>query len=164
MPQIALRRNRQKMSYALPLEKVPIYERDQDGNILYEGYEDIDGTFVYIYDSEGNKIPKDTGENKTVFSEPVGFKGYVGSQLEDAITRAWGSDNSNNFAVLVISKNAIDENGNDLDFPKGTLIWRKYKPEIGIDGTIEPGSADYIVDGVLDEELNETSYYLRKQR
>ena len=155
---IALQRNRQKMKYAIPIDKVPKYERDEEGNILYEGYEDEEGNFIFIYDSEGNKIPKDTGELEIVYGKPVGFKGYIGSQLEDAITRAWGSDNSNNFAVLVVSKTAKDENGNLIDFPNGTLIWRRNEPTEAFD------NAEYLVDGVMDEELNESAYYLRKQR
>lgn len=155
---IALQRNKQKMKYAVPLRKVPKYERDEEGNILYEGYEDEEGNFIFILDSEGNKIPRDTGELETEYGQPTGFKGYIGSQLEDAITRAWGSDNSNNFAVLVLSKHAKDENGEFIAFPNGTLIWRLNEPTVAFD------NAEYIVDGVMDEELNESAYYLRKQR
>lgn len=143
---VALQRNKQKMYYSIPGEKVPIYQKDEDGNI------------IYFTDSEGNEIPIETGEYETQYSEPVMFKGYVGSQLEDAITRAWGSDNSNNFAVLVLSKQSKDANGNLIDFPNGTVIWRKYEP------SSDATTADYIVDGVMDEELNETAYYLRKRK
>lgn len=143
---IALNANKQKMYYSIPIGKTPIYEKDEDGNI------------IYYTDSEGNQIPIETGEYETSYTKPVMFKGCVCSQLEDAITRAWGSDNSNNFAVLVLSKRAKDENGKFIDFPNGTVIWRKYEP------TSDTTTADYIVDGVMDEELNETSYYLRKRK
>lgn len=143
---IALQRNKQKMYYSIPGEKVPIYKKDEDGNIEY--FEDDDGTM----------LPVETGEYETQYSTPVMFRGCVCSQLEDAITRAWGSDNSNNFAVLVLSKHSKDANGNLIDFPNGTVIWRKYEPSSDVT------TADYIVDGVMDEELNETSYYLRKRK
>lgn len=143
---IALNINKQKMYYAIPNGRTPIYQKDEEGNI------------VYYTDSEGNQIPIETGETEISYTTPKMFRGCVCSQLEDAITRAWGSDNSNNFAVLVLSKKAKDEDGNLIDFPNGTVIWRKYDVTSGV------SNADYIVDGVMDEELNETSYYLRKRK
>lgn len=121
-----LRRNRQRMFYRIPLGKIPI---------VVEGME--------------------TGEYEELFSDPIGFYGYVGSQLKTALARAWGSDTSNNFAVLVVAKDFKDDNGNSVRFPNGTRIYR-------IQDTAD-STADYVVDGVMDEELNETSYYLRKQ-
>lgn len=143
-----LKRNKQKMWYSLQNGKVPIYKLDDDGNI------------VYITDDEGNQVPVETGEYKIVYTDPVAFKGYVGSQLENAIMRAWGSDNTNNFAVLVVDKQEKDENNTLLDFPNGSIIWRKKAPVVPFDFT----TAEYTVDGVMDEELNETSYYLRKRK
>lgn len=123
-----LKRNKQRMWYSLPLGKEPIV--DEDGN--------------------------ETGEYENIYTDKVGFKAYVGSQLTDALSRAWGSDVSNNYAVMVISKTEKDDNGELLNFPNGTLIWRSK--------TLPDGGADYIIDGVMDEELNESSYYLRKQK
>ena len=37
----SLKRNKQKMKYALQIGEIPIYERDSDGNVIY--YEDADG-------------------------------------------------------------------------------------------------------------------------
>lgn len=143
----SLRRNKQNMWYAKPIEREPIYETDEDGNIVYT---EIDGELV----------PVETGEYKTGYSNPVHFKGYIGSQLEDAITRAWGSDNTNNFAVLVLSKGVKDDDGNLIELTNGSLVWRSSElPDIS-----QTETADYVVDGVMDEELNETSYYLRKRK
>lgn len=147
---IALQRNRQKMKYVIPTGKTPEYKRDENGDIIY----DID-------EETGEEYPVETGEYVNTYSDVVGFGGCINSQLEDAITRAWGSDNSNNFAVLVLSKSAKDDNGNLIDFPNGTLIWRKNLPA---EGEIDYSTAEYTVDGVMDEELNETSYYLRKRK
>lgn len=143
-----LKRNKQKMWYSLQNGKDPIYKLDEDGNI------------VYITDDEGNQVPVETGEYKISYTDPVEFKGYVGSQLENAIMRAWGSDNTNNFAVLVVDKKEKDENNTLLDFQNGAIIWRKKAPVVPFDFT----TAEYTVDGVMDEELNETSYYLRKRK
>lgn len=134
-------RNKQRMWYSIPNGEAPIYERNEDGSIKYIEY-------------EGGKIPVETGESEPAYTEPVEFRGSIHSQLEDAIMRAWGSD-SNNYAVLVVAKNALP------DLKNGCRIWKK--SEIARkDGRVDGSSADYEVAGVLDEELNEDSYYLRK--
>lgn len=150
-------RNKQKMWYALPGENRTKYERDDDGNIIYESFEDEEtGNVIYYLDDDGNKIPRDTGETEPTFLPPVSFCGAIFSQLENAIMRAWGSDNTNNYAVLVVPKNALPELRN------GTRIWRKSAIKYKYDGLPDETSADYMVTGVLDEELNEDSYYLTK--
>lgn len=138
------KRNRQTMWYALPSGKTPVYEMDDDGNIKY--YEDDDG----------NLYPIETGEYEAAFGMPTSFKGAFFSQLENAIVRAWGNDNSNNYAVLVVGKNAVPELVN------GARIWRKKPVEYKPDGSPDGSTAEYLVNGVLDEELNEDSYYLQK--
>ena len=49
--------NKQKMYYALYGKEVPIYD--------------------YYIDSEGNKIPTDTGETKITYETPVEFYGNI---------------------------------------------------------------------------------------
>lgn len=156
------RRNRQLMYYSIPDGTTPLYETDSDGNIIYEFYEGENGEKIYYLDDEGNKIPRDTGEIVTHYSEEVPFNGSLSSQLENAIMRAWGSDNSKNYATLVLAKTATDFNGNQIELTNGTRIWRKSTVKYMPDGSPDGGSADYVVSGVLDEELNETSYYLTK--
>lgn len=149
-------RNKQEMYYSLPGIERPKYETDDDGNVIYESYKDSNGHVIYYLDDEGNKIPRETGETESSFSEPKSFRGSIFSQLENAIMRAWGSDNTNNYAVLVVTKNSLPTLKN------GARIWRKSKIKRKSDGTVDETSADYLVSGVLDEELNEDSYYLTK--
>lgn len=137
------RRNRQKMWYASPTGSKPVYKRDDDGNI------------VYIDDGLGEQIPVETGEYETEYTEPKVFRGAIFSQLENAIMRAWGS-NGNNYAVLVVTRDAYP------NIVNGTRIWLKSRVELTEDRLADSSTADYEVDGVLDEELNETSYYLKK--
>lgn len=61
---MTLASNKQSMKYSLQGERVPIYETDENGNIIY--YED----------SDGNKIPMETGEYTTGYSHPVSFCQY----------------------------------------------------------------------------------------
>lgn len=133
------------MYYAKPNGESPIYQTNIRGEIEY--------------DDDGNPI--ETGETKPNYEEAVSFRGVIKSQLENAIMRAWGSDNSNNYAVLILSKNAVDKNGNALDFPIGTRIWKKNTVRY-IDGEVDGSSANYIVSGILDESQDETDYYLTK--
>ena len=131
------------MWYALPNGTEPIYKLDADGNIMFE-------------EIDGEQIPIEVGEERQVFTEPQAFRGAIFSQLENAIMRAYGSDDTNNYAVLVVDKDKYP------DIVNGTRIWRKSKLGRNADGTIDGSTADYLVSGVLDEELNEDSYYLTK--
>lgn len=134
-------RNRQRMFYATPNGSTPIYQRDENGNIQY----------ITV---DGKEIPIETGEYEPAFAAAVEFHGAIFSQLENAIVRAWGNDSSYNYAVLVTEKDAYPEICN------GTRIWRKNEIKLKDSGMPDESSADYYVSGVLDEELNETSYYL----
>ena len=51
--------NKQSMKYSRQNgRRILIYEKDDEGNIVYAGYTDSDGNFVPYLDDEGNKIPK----------------------------------------------------------------------------------------------------------
>lgn len=54
------RRIKQRMYYALLVGKEPIYERDDNGNIIYRIH-------------AGERIPVETGEFKDKYSEPIMF-------------------------------------------------------------------------------------------
>lgn len=136
------KRNRQKMYYAVPVGRVPKYKLDDNGEVIYM---DIDGELV----------PVETGEYEEGFGKAVPFRGAIFSQLENAIVRAWGNDNTNNYAVLVVSKDAYPELKN------GVRIWRNTKVKKDSTGKVDGSSADYIIAGTLTEELNEDSYYLK---
>lgn len=133
------------MYYALQGESFPVYETDEEGNILY------------YTDKDGNKYPMSTGEVQTGYGQPVEFKANINGKLHDIIIRAFGADNSSNYAQIV------DQKGR-LPFEIGTRIWRKSevrfkdKAKTIVDGD----SADYVVRGILDEGLNEDMFYLQK--
>ena len=44
------------MKYSRQGQRVTIYETDDDGNIIYEGYTDSDGSFIPYLDDEGKRI------------------------------------------------------------------------------------------------------------
>lgn len=137
------KRNRQTMYYAIPDGEVPVYKRDSDGNVIYD-----------IVD--GEPIPRETGEYKNIYTEPKELYGSISAQIENALVRAWGSSDANNYAVLVVGKNTYP------DIVNGTRVWKKSEIGRDDDGYVDGSTADYVVSGVLDEELNEDSYYLTK--
>lgn len=53
-----LRLNMQPMKYAKQGKEITLYERDELGNIIYTGYTDSQGNFIYYLDDSGSKIPK----------------------------------------------------------------------------------------------------------
>lgn len=155
------RHNRQKMKYSYPIGKKPGYILDDNGNIQYESYMGADGIEYFYYDDDGNKIPKESGEMETMYSDPIEFWGTITSQLKNAIMRAWGSDSTNNYATLVLAKNAKDSNGNRLNLPFGARIWLKSEIKKKAGGSPDENSADYQISGIMNEGLNEQSYYLQ---
>ena len=68
--------NKQKMKYSRQGQRVTIYETDDDGNIIYEGYTDSEGNFTPYLDSEGNKIPRIKDEY-VGYSLPVDFRANI---------------------------------------------------------------------------------------
>lgn len=149
--------NKQKMKYSLSLGLQPQYKRDDDGNIVYSGYTDSDGTFIPYYDDDGNKIPEIAGEPIEQYTEPVVFFASISNKLSEATAKEFGIDDSTNYAQLVTAKNA---------FPlvEGSLIWKRSQVCYTDDAKtiIDSKSADYIVKGVADEGLTVDLYLLRK--
>lgn len=142
---MTLQSNKQAMKYSLQGERVPIYETDENGNI------------IYYTDSDGNKIPIETGESTTGYSQPVSFFANINNKLNEVVWQDYGIDNSTNYAQIVASKG-------ELTLKVGSVIWKKseivYKDD---DNTIpDESSADYTVKGVADEGLNEDLFLLKR--
>lgn len=140
-----LRRNQQSMKYALQNAEIPIYQTDNDGNILY------------CEDRDGNKVPMDTGETKLGYSKPVLFFANINNKLNEAVWKEYGIDDSTKFAQIVVSKNA-------LPLQAGSIIWKKsevgYKDEEQT--IVDDTTADYTVKGVADEGLSIDLFLLQK--
>lgn len=140
--------NKQAMKYSLQGQTVTIYERDDEGNILY--YTDNDGE-PYL-DSEGNKIPK-VLEEKTGFSEPVDFKANISFSGGEAQSKEYGFDTADFDAILLTDRNM-------LPIQKGDLIWLDSKPTYTSDSLVDETSADFTVVGTK-PALCSTKYMLK---
>ncbi len=137
--------NSQRMYYALQDTEIPIYERDEDGSIIY--YEDEDG----------NKIPLETGEMEMGYSQPTEFLANINNKLNEVVWKEYGIDNSTNYAQIVVSKET-------LPLKAGSVIWKK--SEIGYKDNektiVDESTADYVVKGVADEGLSEDLFLLQR--
>lgn len=144
--------NKQTMKYSLQGQTVTIYERDDDGNILYEGYTDTEGNFIPYLDDEGNKIPK-VLEEKTGFSEPVDFKANIAFSGGEAQSKEYGFDTADFDAVLLTDRG-------EYPFKKGDVIWLDSEPTSTPDSLVDETSADFTVVGVK-PALKSTKYMLK---
>lgn len=139
-----LRKNMQQMKYSLQDGRVPIYERDENGDIVY-------------IEVDGEKIPVETGEYETGYSAPVDFMGNINNKLAEVLIKNFGIDDTTNYAQIVVEKDA-------LPIKNGSVIWKKsevkYKDESKT--IVDEKSADYLVKGVADEGQSEDLYLLQR--
>lgn len=154
---MTLASNKQSMKYSLQGERVPIYETDENENIIYDHYTDSDGNIIYYLDENGNKIPLATGEYTTGYSQPVPFFGNINNKLNEVVWKDFGIDDSTNYAQIIASKD-------ELPLKVGSVIWKK--SEVGYKDDektiVDETTADYIVKGVADEGMSEDLFLLQR--
>ena len=142
---MTLQANKQAMKYSLQDGQIPIYETDEDGNI------------IYYTDSDGNQIPIETGEYTTGYSQPVSFFANINNKLNEVVWQDYGVDDSTNYAQIVASEG-------ELPLKAGSVIWKKsevgYKDEAKT--IVDDKSCDYIVKGVADEGMSEDLFLLQR--
>lgn len=133
----------QPMKYSLQDGRVPIYERDENGDIVY-------------IEVDGQKIPVETGEYETGYSAPVDFMGNISMSGGEAEAKEFGMDIGDFDAVIVLEKDAIP-------ITETSIIWHtspvKYKDEQNT--IVDSKSADYAVKRVS-PSLNFTKVLLQR--
>lgn len=133
----------QQMKYSLQDGRVPIYERDENGDIVY-------------IEVDGEKIPVETGEYETGYSAPVDFMGNISMSGGEAEAKEFGMDIGDFDAVIVLEKDAIH-------ITETSIIWHtspvKYKDEQNT--IVDSKSADYAVKRVS-PSLNFTKVLLKR--
>ena len=128
------KKNQQKMYYALQGNEVPIYD--------------------YYVDSDGNKIPLDTGEKNIAYEKPIAFKGNIAFSGGESQAQEFGLSLADYEAVLVVEKGSIP-------ITETSRIWHTTEPTFNQDGTVNEFSADYTVVKVS-PSLNVDRYVLKK--
>lgn len=133
----------QPMKYSLQDGRVPIYERDENGDIVY-------------IEVDGEKIPVETGEYETGYSAPVDFMGNISMSGGEAEAKEFGMDIGDFDAVIILEKDAIP-------ITETSIIWHtspvKYKDEQNT--IVDSKSADYAVKRVS-PSLNFTKVLLQR--
>lgn len=117
-----LRRNRQKMLYALQIGEVPVYIRDDDGNIIYDSYTDTEGNEIPYLDENGNKIPMTTGETQIIYGTPQKFDANIATSGGEAEAQTFGLSLGDYEAVALYAKGAYP-------LVEGCLVWKDSKPK-----------------------------------
>lgn len=139
---MTLNQNKQKLYYALLDNVVPIYETDDDGNIIY--YEDEDG----------NKIPLETGDAKITYSKPIEFYGNIAMSGGEVEVQEFGLNLADYEAILILGKNT-------LPITETSLIWQNTEPRFNNDETVDENSADYKI-VKINSSKNYDKYVLSK--
>lgn len=138
-----LRKNMQPMKYSLQDGRVPIYERDENGDIVY-------------IEVDGQKIPVEKGEYDTGYSAPVDFMGNISMSGGEAEAKEFGMDIGDFDAVIVLEKGTVP-------LTETSIIWHtspvKYKDEQNT--IVDSKSADYAVKRVS-PSLNFTKVLLQR--
>lgn len=138
-----LEKNKQDLKYALQVGEVPIYERDEDGNIIY-------------IEVDGQKVPVETGETEPGYSNPIDFRGNIAMSGGEAEAKSFGVDISEYDAILLMEKDKIP-------IDETSLIWHMSEVKyIDKQNTIaDRKSADYSIKRVQ-PSLNFTRYLLKR--
>ena len=144
--------NKQAMKYSLQGQTVTIYERDDDGNIIYEGYTDSEGNFTPYLDSEGNKIPRIKDEY-VGYSLPIDFRANISFSGGEAQSKEYGFDTADFDAILLTDRNKFP-------LKKGDIIWLDSKPTYTSDSLVDETSADFTIVGIK-PALYSTKYMLK---
>lgn len=138
-----LEKNKQNLKYALQVGEVPVYERDENGNIIY-------------IEVDGQKVPVETGETEIGYSNPVDFRGNIAMSGGEAEARSFGVDISEYDAILLMEKDRIP-------IDETSLIWHTSEVKyIDKQNTIvDSKSADYSIRRVQ-PSINFTRYLLKR--
>lgn len=103
-------KNKQRMKYALYLSGSPVYERDENGEVLYTQI-------------DGQDVPVLSGYSERIYGDPVDFIGNfmpVGSESyargNYALYKAYGIDISSYDALILMNRG-------ELPLTESSLIW-----------------------------------------
>jgi len=140
-----LKKNKQKLYYALLVGQTPEYELDEHGNKKIAYIED--GVTYYV----------ETGVNLLLYSEPVEFQGNIALSGSDVIRQEFGVSDERYEAVLV-------QNKGELPITETSLLWYQTAPQTKIIDDkkyADDSTADYKVLRII-PSLNNDRFILAK--
>lgn len=136
-----LRINMQRLHYSLYSEQITIYEKDSDGNIIYD---EIDGELY----------PRIIAE-RAGYGEPKEFYANISMSSGEVNHAEYGFDIGSYEAVLTTMDKTLPLN-------ELSLIWHTTKPVVSPDGVADEATADYSVIAVKPSP-NVVRYLLKKR-
>lgn len=137
----SLKKNQQKLWYSTYADQITIYERDSDGNIIYD-------------EIDGERFPKIIAE-RAGYNNPVSFY--------ENISAAKGASDSEVFGVSLDYTKTISTSDMTLPISETSLIWFETEPKYNADGTVDSSSADYSVAAIA-RSLNNVVYAIKKRQ
>ena len=123
------RKNKQIMYYSSQGDVFPIYEKDENGNVIYD-------------EIDGESVPRETGESETSYDDPIQFLGNISFYIGWGYARIWGITMGDADAILLMDKN-------EIPIDETSRIWYQTVPDYKQDGTVDADSADFTVSRIL---------------
>lgn len=154
---MALRENETAMKFASYITNAPIFNTDEDGNILY------------FTDTEGNRYPMDTGETEDKYGNVTDMSANISMSGGDAEPVEYGLSVSDYQAVLVTDRNAYALKEGDYIWVNSQVQYKYNGEEVElpvkggdkvITKVVKVETADYQVMKKSDS-LNFTKYILK---
>jgi len=135
-----LRKNMQKLRYALYSDKLPVYETDSEGNIIYDVIDDEEVARVVDY--------------KSGFGELVEFMANIVFQGSSSEAEVFGVSIGSYDSKMVLSNGKIP-------VTETSLIFKESNPQYDSSGNLKESSADFRVVKIA-EGLTDTVYLLQR--
>lgn len=134
----SLKKNQQQLWYSNYAEQIVIYERDENGEIIY-------------IDTE-KTIPKIISE-RAGYNKPVSFCANISAGKGTAQEEVFGKD--------IDFTRTISTTDLSLSIDELSLVWIETEPKYSEDGTVDPNSADYKVATKPARSLNQLMIALK---
>lgn len=128
------------MYYSTYSESAPVYERDENGDIVY-------------INIGGEQVPIETGEYESGYSLPLEFKANISPAKGNADQEVFGLNLDYTKSICVTDMS--------LPISETSKIWYETEPVIKTDGMVDIDSADYSVVQVA-RSLNSIMYAVKK--
>ena len=142
-----LKKNKQKMYYALFVGEVPVYKLDDNGNKIVDWVDEDTGEVHYI----------ETGTTMKLYDAPVEFRGNIAMSGSDVNRVEFGVSEAKYEAILVMTKG-------EIPITETSLLWFQTTPTTKIVDEktyADDSTADYRVLKVS-PSLNVDRYILDK--
>lgn len=136
----SLNKNMQDFYYSLYSEEITVYQRDENGNIVY-------------VEVDGERIPVVIG-TQAGYNAPVLFSANISAGKGSAQEAVFGSD--------VDYTRTISTSDMSCPIDELTRIWIENEPQYNTDGTVNPDSADYKVAAYPAKGLNNIVIAIKK--